>query len=108
MPFWNLLSNAIKFTPAGGRVALRVSRELRHISIEISDTGEGIRPELLPHVFERFRKGESVVARRHGGLGLGLRLVEQLVRMHGGEVTASSDGEGQGATFVVRLPLAPA
>jgi signal transduction histidine kinase len=102
---WNLLSNAIKFTPAGGRVQVFVARAEDRIEIAISDTGAGISPEFLPYVFDRFRQERSGTKRRHGGLGLGLSIVRHLVELHGGSVTAHSDGEGQGATFRVELPL---
>jgi signal transduction histidine kinase len=104
---WNLLSNAVKFTPAGGRVNVRVRRDADHVEIAVSDTGSGIAPEFLPHVFERFRQQESGTTRRHGGLGLGLAIVRHLVELHGGSVGAESDGEGRGATFQVRLPAKP-
>lgn len=102
---WNLLTNAIKFTPKGGHVAVRLERIASHIEITISDTGQGIEPELLPYVFDRFRQSDSSSTRRHGGLGLGLSIVRQLVELHGGTVTAESPGEGKGATFQVRLPV---
>lgn len=102
---WNLLSNAIKFTPAGGRVAVRLERLHSDAEITISDTGQGIDPELLLHVFDRFRQADSSITRRHGGLGLGLSIVRQLVEMHGGTVTAESPGTGEGTVFKVILPL---
>jgi PAS domain S-box-containing protein len=102
---WNLLSNAVKFTPRQGRVQTRLERVNSHVEIVISDTGAGIAPEFLPHVFERFRQAESGTTRKTGGLGLGLSIVRHIVEMHGGTVAASSDGEGRGATFRVRLPL---
>ena len=102
---WNLLTNAIKFTPKGGRVEIRLERIASHMEIIISDTGQGIAPEFLLHVFERFRQSDSSSTRRHGGLGLGLSIVRQLVEMHGGTVTAESPGEGAGTTFKVILPL---
>ena len=102
---WNLVANAIKFTARGGRIDVRLARAEPNVEIAVSDTGEGIRPEMLPHVFERFRQGDSSTTRRHGGLGLGLTLVKHLVEAHGGTVTADSAGPGQGATFTVRLPL---
>ncbi|MDX6497088.1 MAG: hypothetical protein QOG23_348 [Blastocatellia bacterium] len=102
---WNLLSNAIKFTPEGGSVAVRLVRVHTHIEITISDTGQGIDPELLLHVFDRFRQADSSITRRHGGLGLGLSIVRQLVEMHGGTVTAESPGTGEGTVFKVILPL---
>jgi PAS domain S-box-containing protein len=103
---WNLLSNAIKFTPEGGRVQVRLARVDGHAEITVEDTGPGIRPEVLPHVFELFRQGDSSNTRAHGGLGLGLAVVRQLVELHGGTVRAASGGEGTGAAFTVSLPLA--
>jgi CheY-like chemotaxis protein len=102
---WNLLSNAVKFTPKQGRVQVRVERVNSHIEIVVSDTGVGIRPEFLPHVFERFRQADAGTTRQTGGLGLGLSIARHIVEMHGGSVEAASGGEGQGATFRVRLPL---
>lgn len=104
--FWNLLSNAIKFTPSGGRVELRSERINSHIEITVSDTGIGVRPEVLPFVFDRFRQADSAITRQFGGLGLGLAIVRHLVELHGGTVSADSAGENQGATFIVRLPAA--
>jgi len=101
---WNLLSNAVKFTPAGATVSLRLVPEPRHVRVEVTDSGEGIEPALLPHVFERFRQGDPSARRRTGGLGLGLTIVQQLVQLHGGTVEAASAGKGHGATFTVRLP----
>jgi len=103
--FWNLLSNSIKFTPRGGRVQVLLQRINSHIELNIIDTGEGIKPEFLPHVFDRFRQSDASTTRRHGGLGLGLAIVKQLVELHGGSVCAKSSGEGQGATFTVSLPM---
>jgi signal transduction histidine kinase len=102
---WNLLSNAIKFTPDGGSVQLRLHRAGPHVAIEVSDTGEGIAPDFLPHVFERFRQEDTGSRRRYGGLGLGLAIVRHLVELHGGTVTAQSAGEGKGALFRVLLPI---
>jgi PAS domain S-box-containing protein len=102
---WNLLSNAVKFTPKGGRVQVRLQRVNSHVEIVVSDTGIGIKPEFLPHVFERFRQAEAGTTRKTGGLGLGLAIVRHIVEMHGGSVHAASTGEGQGATFYVRFPL---
>jgi PAS domain S-box-containing protein len=102
---WNLLSNAIKFTPKGGRVQVRLERVNSHVEIIVTDTGMGIPPEVLPHVFERFRQADSATTRKHGGLGLGLAIVRHLVEMHGGTVQVESHGEGKGATFTVKLPL---
>jgi len=103
---WNLVSNAIKFSSRGGAVQVTLGRSGSHAQLQVSDTGQGIAPELLPYVFQRFRQGDSSATRRHGGLGLGLAIVENLVEMHGGSVEATSDGVGQGAQFIVRLPLA--
>jgi PAS domain S-box-containing protein len=105
---WNLLANAIKFTPKGGKVLVRVSREDSEVCIRVRDTGEGIRSDLVPLVFEPFRQADSSPSRRHGGLGLGLAIVKRLVDAHGGSVGAESDGLGKGATFTVRLPMRPA
>jgi len=104
---WNLLSNAVKFTPKGGRVQVRLERVDSHVEIAVSDTGAGIDPEFLPHVFERFRQADQKTTRAHGGLGLGLAIVRHLVELHGGTIDAESGGEGHGATFTVRLPVAP-
>ncbi|WP_437746673.1 response regulator [Sorangium sp. So ce1504] len=103
----NLLSNAIKFTPPGGRVAVSLEEVGAMSQLRISDTGEGISADILPHVFDQFRQANSSTTRRHGGLGLGLAIVRDLVRMHGGTVRAESGGEGQGAVFTVDLPLMP-
>ena len=100
----NLMTNAVKFTPPGGQVSLRLAREEDKALIEVSDTGKGINAELLPHIFERFRQGDSS-STRHGGLGLGLTIAHQLVLMHDGEIIAESEGEGKGARFQVRLPV---
>ena len=102
---WNLLNNAVKFTSKDGRVQIRLERVNSHVEIIVSDTGVGIRPDFLPHVFERFRQADAGITRKAGGLGLGLSIVRHIVEMHGGSVQASSDGEGHGATFRVRLPL---
>jgi len=102
---WNLLSNAVKFTPKGGRVQVRLERVESHIELSVSDTGVGIKPDLLPFVFDRFRQGDSAMTRQYGGLGLGLAIVRHLAELHGGTVQAVSAGEDQGATFRVRLPL---
>lgn len=120
---WNLLSNAIKFTPIGGRVEVRLGhreggRRAEHLEtapslpplyarISVIDTGQGIRPDFLPHVFDRFRQADSTTTRSQGGLGLGLAIVRSLVELHGGTVWAESIGEGQGTTFIVELPLLP-
>lgn len=103
---WNLLSNAVKFTPRDGQVRLTVERVDSHIEIIVSDTGAGIPADFLPYVFDRFRQLDSSSTRRIGGLGLGLSIVRQLVELHGGSVEATSAGAGQGAKFVVKLPIA--
>ena len=103
---WNLVSNAIKFTPKGGRVQVVLERINSRIEITVSDTGQGIGLEFLPYVFDRFRQEDSSTARTYGGLGLGLAIVRHLVELHGGMVAAQSAGEGKGATFIVRLPVA--
>jgi len=105
---WNLLSNAVKFTPQGGHVEVLLRKASPHVEIVVRDTGSGITPDFLPHVFERFRQGDSSSTRVHTGIGLGLTLVKQLVELHGGTVTAESAGPGQGATFTVRLPMSVA
>jgi signal transduction histidine kinase/ActR/RegA family two-component response regulator len=103
---WNLLINAVKFTPQGGRVQVSLREVDSHVEIAVSDTGQGIPPALLPLIFERFRQVDSSTTRTVGGLGVGLALVRHLVELHGGSVAADSAGEGQGATFTVKLPLA--
>jgi PAS domain S-box-containing protein len=102
---WNLLANAIKFTPAGGHVSIAVSHVGQSAVITVSDSGEGIAPELLPFVFDRFRQGDGSVTRPHGGLGLGLSIVRHIVELHGGKVQAKSAGLGQGSSFSVHLPV---
>ncbi|HZG53651.1 MAG TPA: ATP-binding protein [Pyrinomonadaceae bacterium] len=102
---WNLLTNAVKFTPKGGRVQVRLERIDSHVEITVSDSGKGIDSEFLPHVFDRFRQADQKSTRAHGGLGLGLSIVRQLVELHGGSVHAESDGEGRGTRIVVQLPL---
>lgn len=104
---WNLLSNAVKFTPKGGKIDVAVARVNSHLEITVSDSGIGLDPSFLPHLFERFRQADSSTTRRFGGLGLGLSIVKHLVELHGGTVRAESQGEGTGATFVVCLPLGP-
>ncbi len=104
---WNLLSNAIKFTPRGGRAQLRLRRTSSHVEISVTDSGQGIKKDSLPYVFERFRQADMKTTRAHGGLGLGLAIVRQLVELHGGTVGVTSEGEGKGATFVVKLPVLP-
>jgi signal transduction histidine kinase/ActR/RegA family two-component response regulator len=101
----NLLGNAVKFTPDGGKVEVVLARRDADVELRVRDTGQGIRPEFLPHVFDAFRQEDSAASRAHTGLGLGLAIVRHLVERHGGTVTAESPGEGQGATFVVRLPV---
>lgn len=103
--FWNLLTNAIKFTPRDGRVQVLLENADSHLEVSVIDSGEGISAEFLPHVFERFRQQDASMSRRHGGLGLGLSIVRHLVELHGGTVRVMSGGSGQGATFVVALPL---
>jgi CheY-like chemotaxis protein len=104
---WNLMSNAVKFTPQGGRVELRLEQVDTGAQITVSDTGKGIHPDFLPHVFEYFRQADSATTRQFGGLGLGLAIVRQIVELHGGTVQAASPGVGQGATFTVKFPLMP-
>jgi CheY-like chemotaxis protein len=101
----NLLGNAVKFTPEGGRIAVRLDSEAGLARLTVTDTGQGIEPAVLPHVFDSFRQADSSSTRRHGGLGLGLAIVRRLVLMHQGQVEASSPGKDRGATFTVRLPL---
>jgi len=105
--FWNLLSNSIKFSPKGGRVQVLLERIDSHLEVSIIDSGDGIEPAFLPHVFDRFTQADAATTRSHGGLGLGLAIVKQLVELHGGTVMAKSPGRGQGSTFVVLLPLTP-
>ncbi|MDZ7962089.1 MAG: ATP-binding protein [Aulosira sp. DedQUE10] len=102
---WNLLSNAVKFTPAGGRVEIRLETIDSQAQIQVTDTGRGINPEFLPYVFDYFRQADSSITRTFGGLGLGLAIVRQIVELHGGTVKAQSPGAEQGATFTVKLPL---
>lgn len=102
---WNLVSNAVKFTPAGGEVTVNLTRVNSHVEISVTDTGAGIHPDFLPHVFDRFRQADGSTTRAHGGLGLGLAIVRHLVELHGGVAIADSRGPGKGATFTVRLPL---
>ena len=103
--FWNLLSNAVKFTPAGGKVTLSLRQLDSEVELEITDNGQGIDPAFLPFVFDRFRQADSTSTRQHGGLGLGLAIARQLVEIHGGSISAASDGDGKGASFRLRLPL---
>jgi PAS domain S-box-containing protein len=102
---WNLLSNAVKFTPKDGEIRVTLERVDDEVEVKIRDTGPGIAAEFLPYVFDRFRQADAATTRRHGGLGLGLSIVKQLVELHGGAVRATSEGEGRGATFGVRLPV---
>jgi PAS domain S-box-containing protein len=102
---WNLMTNAVKFTPSGGKVQVQLARVNSHVEIVVSDTGIGIRPDFLPHIFERFRQADAGTNRERGGLGLGLGIARQLVELHGGSIEASSAGEGQGSTFRIKLPL---
>jgi signal transduction histidine kinase/ActR/RegA family two-component response regulator len=104
---WNLLANAIKFTPAKGSIKVSVERAGRFAQFCVSDSGQGISAEFLPFIFDRFRQADGTSTRQHGGLGLGLSIVRQLVELHGGTIKAESKGEGEGATFTTKLPLAP-
>jgi PAS domain S-box-containing protein len=101
---WNLLTNAIKFTPRGGQVSVRVTSTGDTVTLSLRDNGEGIDPAFLPHVFERFRQQDSSTTRAHGGIGLGLAIVRHLVELHGGRITAESEGIGRGSTFTIELP----
>src|SRR5438067_9904699 len=103
---WNLLSNAVKFTPNGGRVEVGLARDAGEAVIRVGDSGIGIAPDFLPHVFDRFRQQDASITRKHGGLGLGLSIARQLVELHGGTIAVDSPGQGAGTTFTVRLPLA--
>jgi len=105
---WNLLNNALKFTPSGGRVEIHVQRATGGVQITVQDSGQGIAPDFLPHVFERFRQQDSSVTRSSSGLGLGLSIAKHLVELHGGSICATSDGADRGSTFVVHLPVATA
>jgi CheY-like chemotaxis protein len=102
---WNVLSNAIRYTPNGGRINVAVYACGHQAHIRISDTGQGIRAEVLPFIFQRFRQGDGSTTRRHGGLGLGLAIASHLIHLHGGTITAQSDGADQGATFLITMPL---
>jgi PAS domain S-box-containing protein len=104
---WNLLANAVKFTPGSGQVKVSLERVDAHVEVIVSDTGQGIKPDFLPYVFDRFRQADGSSTRLHGGLGLGLAIVRHLIELHGGTVRAESSGEGQGATFHLQLPLMP-
>jgi len=104
---WNLLSNAIRYTPKDGTIEIQLQRIESQIELRVMDTGIGIKPEFLPHLFEKFTQADSSITRSRGGLGMGLAIVKSLVELHGGVVSAFSEGEGNGATFVVKLPLSP-
>ena len=104
---WNLLSNALKFTEAGGRVRLEIVQDDANVKLSVSDDGQGVPPDFLPYVFDRFRQADASASRRHGGLGLGLSLVRQIVELHGGKVGAESGGVKQGSLFWVSLPAVP-
>src|SRR5207249_6983470 len=103
----NLLNNAVKFTPAGGQITVSVHHEGDSAMLRVVDNGRGIAPELLPRIFQLFEQGDRSLARSEGGLGIGLTLVQNLVRMHYGTVEAKSDGPGRGSEFIVRLPMLP-
>ncbi len=103
--FWNLLSNAVKFTPKDGKVRVALERVNEHLEASVIDSGEGIDPAFLPHMFDRFRQADASTTRKHRGLGLGLAIAKQLVELHGGSVRAKSAGPGKGSTFIVCLPL---
>src|SRR5215203_2357442 len=105
---WNLVSNAIKFTDPGGKVNITTQLDGNHALLTVVDTGVGIEPEFLPHVFDRFRQADGSTSRRHGGLGLGLAIADALAKLHAGKLEAQSDGVGQGARFILRITLAPA
>jgi CheY-like chemotaxis protein len=102
---WNLLSNAIKFTPKGGLIRVGLERVESQIEMSVCDSGEGITPEFLPHVFDRFRQADASSTRRYGGLGIGLAIVKHLTELHGGSIRVESAGKGQGSTFTVSLPV---
>jgi signal transduction histidine kinase len=102
---WNVVSNAVKFTPAGGRIDLRLAYRDHRAEITVTDTGPGIDASLLPAIFDRFRQGDSGTTRAYGGLGLGLAIARSLVEAHGGTIAAESDGNGRGATFRISLPV---
>jgi signal transduction histidine kinase len=103
---WNLLSNAVKFTAAGGTVDVRAMRDNSSVLVVVEDTGIGISPQFLPHVFDRFRQEHTGATRQYGGLGLGLAIARHLIELHGGEIAAHSDGPGHGSRFTLRLPTA--
>jgi CheY-like chemotaxis protein len=102
---WNLLSNAVKFTPKGGKVQVVLERVNSHLEITVADTGQGISPDFLPYVFDRFRQADGGTTRKHGGLGLGLAIAKQLIELHGGGIRVKSAGEGKGTSFIINLPL---
>jgi two-component system, chemotaxis family, CheB/CheR fusion protein len=102
---WNVLNNAVKFTPAAGSINISLKNDNNNAVLVVSDTGQGIDPVFLPHVFEMFRQADGSNSRKHGGLGIGLALVRQLVQLHGGSISAESDGPNKGAHFTIRLPL---
>jgi signal transduction histidine kinase len=104
---WNLVANAMKFTGPTGRIEVTVDKSATDAIVKVADDGEGIAPEFLPYVFDRFRQESEQATRQHPGLGIGLTLARTLTQMHGGTIAAESRGKGQGATFIVRLPLAP-
>ncbi len=103
---WNLMANAVKFTPRGGRVLVKVARVRSSVEISVTDNGIGLRSDFLPYIFNRFSQADASTTRMHGGLGLGLAITKSIVELHGGSITADSPGEGQGATFTIKLPLA--
>jgi signal transduction histidine kinase len=103
--FFNVLGNALKFTEGGGRVTIRAALSGEAVEVRVTDTGAGIEPGFLPHVFERFRQAERARSRRYGGVGLGLSIARELVEAHGGRITAESEGAGRGATFIIALPI---
>jgi len=105
---WNLLANALKFTPGGGRIEVTMETDENQALVTVKDNGEGIAPEFLPHVFDRFRQESEQVTRQHSGLGIGLALARTLTELQQGTITADSDGKGRGSTFTVRFPLRPA
>jgi PAS domain S-box-containing protein len=102
---WNLLNNAVKFTPSGGTVTVKLAKRNGFAQLAVADTGQGIEPKFLPHVFEIFRQADATISRRHGGMGIGLALVQQLVQLQGGSVSVSSGGAGRGAEFMISLPV---
>ena len=103
----NLLTNAVKFTPRGGQIRAVVRDEGAAVTVSVSDTGQGIEPSFLPHVWDMFRQGEATTSRTHGGLGIGLSIVKRLIELHGGHVSAQSGGRDSGATFTVHVPYQP-